>query len=237
MLRIGICDDEINARDALRIQLETILDDEEETVVYEFSSGMGVTKWLNHHHGEIDLLFLDVEMAGQNGMETAKAIRSFDRELMIVFVTGYSDYVFDGYLVDALDYIVKPAAKERLTSLLKRVREILLHQEDYMFTFKNPDGIFRLPFTDILYFYSDKRRITLVTNKKTYSFYAKLDDLEKQLSPAFVRIHQRYLVNPQHVGHISGTEIHIGNIALPISRSLKENATASLAKAILKGEH
>ena len=122
MLRIGICDDAADARDALRIQLEKILNEEKEQIVYEFSTGAGAVHWLETHPGEIDLLFLDVEMAGTNGMAAAEAVRRFDTELMIVFVTGYSDYVFDGYKVNALDYIIKPAKSERLLEVLRRVR-------------------------------------------------------------------------------------------------------------------
>lgn len=235
MLRIGICDDEICARDTLRIQLEKILDEQCETVVYEFSSGTGVTKWLNHHPGEIDLLFLDVEMAEQNGMETAKAIRRFDQELMIVFVTGYTDYVFDGYQVNALDYIIKPASESRLQSLLKRVRDVLCHRQARTFTFKNTDGTFRIPFGDILYFYSDKRIVTLVTIKKNYFFYAKLDALTETIHNDFVRIHQRYLVNPKYVTHIANNGVTIGDKELPISRGLKEVATSRLPKQCWEG--
>ena len=92
MLRIAICDDETDARDALRIQLEQVLIEETEEIVYEFSSGTNAASWLAKHPGEIDLLFLDVEMKGLNGMETAEKIRTFNRDLIIVFVTGYTDY-------------------------------------------------------------------------------------------------------------------------------------------------
>ena len=107
MLRIAICDDETDARDALRFQLEKILIEDAEEIVYEFSSGTNAASRLANHPGEIDLLFLDVEMKGLNGMETAEKIRTFDEQILIVFVTGYSDYVFDGYLVGALDYLMK----------------------------------------------------------------------------------------------------------------------------------
>src|SRR5699024_71818 len=107
MFRIGICDDETAARDSLRFQLENILDEREGEIVYEFSSGSVAVNWLKNHPGEIDLLFLDVEMPGENGMDTAGKIREFDKKLLIVFVTGYSDYVFDGYQVGALDYLMK----------------------------------------------------------------------------------------------------------------------------------
>ena len=86
MLRIAICDDEIAARDMLRIQLEKVLVESTEEIVYEFSSGVNAVSWLQKHPGEIDLLFLDVEMDGLNGMETAKKIRAFDKDLSLVFV-------------------------------------------------------------------------------------------------------------------------------------------------------
>ena len=86
MLRIAICDDETEARDALRFQLEKIIDENSEEIVYEFTSGVNAEKWLRKYPGQIDLLFLDVEMSGMNGMETAERIRTFDENLLIVFV-------------------------------------------------------------------------------------------------------------------------------------------------------
>ena len=70
MFRIGICDDESNARDALRFELEKAAKEEDWEIVYEFSSGTVALSWLKNHPGEIDLLFLDVEMPGMSGMET-----------------------------------------------------------------------------------------------------------------------------------------------------------------------
>ncbi len=237
MLRIGICDDSADARDALRIQLEKILNEEKEQIVYEFSTGAGAVHWLQNHPGEIDLLFLDVEMAGTNGMAAAEAVRGFDTELIIVFVTGYSDYVFDGYKVNALDYIIKPAKSERLLEVLRRVRAQLDKRKNDVYVFKNADGIFRLPIAAICYFYSDKRKVVLVCEEKEYSFYAKLDEVEQQLSENFVRIHQRYLVNPNQVVQIGTDSVTVGTGSsfrtLPVSRALKEEALKRLARAML----
>lgn len=235
MLRIGICDDSADARDALHLQLEKVLREESEEIVYEFSSGSGAVRWLKKHIGEIDLLFLDVEMPEMNGMEAAEEIRKFDSSILIVFVTGYSDYVFDGYRVNALDYIIKPAGTERLAEVLKRVREHLYKKMDEMYLFKNTEGTFRLPIDSIYYFYSDRRKVILVCEEKEYSFYGKLDEVEQQLSGRFVRIHQRYLVNPDRVERISGEHVTMmGGIELPVSRALKEEATGKLAKAMLR---
>lgn len=235
MLRIGICDDSIDARDALRLQLEKIMREESEEIVYEFSTGEGAVRWLKNHPGEIDLLFLDVEMNGISGMEAAEEIRKFDTEIMIVFVTGYSDYVFDGYRVNALDYIMKPAKAERLSEVMKRVREQLWSKRDNMYVLKNPEGTFRLPLSSVSYFYSDKRKVVLVCKDKEYCFYGKLDEVERQLAGSFVRIHQRYLVNAGRVTHIGNDHVTIDGCELPISRALKEEATSKLAKAMLGG--
>ena len=117
MLRIAMCDDETEAREALYLLLDQELHEESEQIVYEFSTGTAAANWLQKHPGEIDLLFLDVEMDGMNGMETAKKIRTFDQNLLIVFVTGFADYVFDGYSVGAMDYLMKPVCKEKLQAL------------------------------------------------------------------------------------------------------------------------
>lgn len=125
MLRIALCDDEENARDALRIQLEKWMDESEDEIVYEFSNGHTCVNWLTAHPGEVDLLFLDVEMGKENGLDAAKKIRTVNRNLLIVFVTGYTDYVFDGYQVNALDYLVKPVSPEKLKEVLLRAKELL----------------------------------------------------------------------------------------------------------------
>lgn len=240
MLRIGICDDQIEARDALRFQLEKILREGAEQIVYEFSQGESAVRWLKNHPGEIDLLFLDVEMKGISGMEAAGQIRKFDKELRIVFVTGYADYVFDGYKVNALDYVIKPASPERLLEVLGRVREQIFDRTDSSFFFKNPEGSYRMPLADISYFYSDKRKVNVVLTGKednsAYFFSGKLDEVEEQLAGAFVRIHQRYLVNPEQVTHIKGESVTVDGRELPMSRNRKEEAAVRLAKAMLGGE-
>lgn len=235
MLRIGICDDETEARDALRFQLERVLKEDSEKIVYEFTSGESAARWFRSHPGEIDLLFLDVEMEGKNGMETAREIRGFNQNVILVFVTGYTDYVFEGYRVSALDYVVKPARAERLLDILKRVRGILEREKEQMFLFKNTDGTFRIPYKSIAYFYSEKRKTILVSGGKEYSFYGRLDEAAAQVGSRFVRIHQRYLVNADKVEHIGRDEISVGGKTLPVSRSMKAEAMAQLAASMLTG--
>lgn len=233
MLRIGICDDESGARDGLQAEIEKLLDDNEEKVVYSFVSGRNAAGWISRHPGEIDLLFLDVKMPHMNGIEAARIIREQDRNIMIVLVTAYDDYVFDGYKVGALDYIMKPVSSTGIRELLDRVRKLMKGTEEEMFALRNVQGTYRFPLKDILWFYSDRRRVILVTEKGEYPFYDRLDMVEKRLGDRFVRIHQRYLVNPCKVDHVGGSAVDIGSVSLPISRSLRDKASARLAEAVI----
>ena len=133
MLRIGICDDSADARVALRAALERALERRRsgaDTSFFEFSSGEGLLRWLGSHAGELDLVFLDIEMGELNGMETARRLREADEGLLLVFVTGYTDYVFDGYSVGALGYLMKPPKPDQLDSVLDRAAEELLERFD-----------------------------------------------------------------------------------------------------------
>lgn len=235
MLRIGICDDQNEAREFFRFELEKLLIEGEEEIVYEFSTGAGAVHWLQKHPGEIDLLFLDVEMEGMNGMQAAEQIRSFNQEMLLVFVTGYADYVFDGYRVNAMDYMLKPVQRERLSELLGRIRKKMAARTDQEYVFKNTEGTYRFPLSEISYFYSDKRKVSLVCHDKEYSFYGKLDEVAEKLAGCFVRIHQRYLVNPDKVDCIGADCVVMADRKLPVSRAMKETAMTSLAKAMLGG--
>ncbi len=236
MLRIGICDDESCARDALRFALEKLLKEGQEEIVYEFSGGETAVSWLKKHPGEIDLLFLDVEMKGISGIQAAEQIRRFDTRLQIVFVTGYRDFVFEGYRVQAVDYLVKPVEAARLSDVLVRVRRQLEQAGEKQFVFQNADGVYRLYLDEIRYFYSEKRKVVAVTKERTLSFYAKLDEVEKRVGRSFVRIHQRYLVNADAVTYIGASSVRIGEEELPVSRAMKQDAVAAFAKAMIGGD-
>lgn len=234
MLRIAICDDNETDREILKALLDKCYLFPDEEVVYEFSSGKNAIRFLKNHPGEIDLLFLDIEMPETNGMEAAETIRSFDASVQLIFVTGYADYVFDGYRVQALDYLMKPVRENRLKEVLERSRSLLGCQNKY-YCCKNTEGQYRIPLSDIQYFYSDRRKVILVSKEKEIDFYGKLDELESELKENFVRIHQRYLVNASHVEKIGHTDVLIGGKKLPVSRSLKDTAVQKLADMILKG--
>ena len=135
MLRIGICDDIYDARLVLRSALERVLEARKvQGQFYEFSSGEGLLRWLEGHAGELDIVFLDMEMGELDGMETARRLRAADDGLQLVFVTGYADHVFDGYSVGALGYLLKPPKPEQLEAVVDRAQAAIqaLTQDQYL---------------------------------------------------------------------------------------------------------
>ena len=237
MLSIGICDDDRENRLSLRWLLENILENQKiESAIYEFSSGETLLPWMEKHHNEIDLLFLDIEMGRLNGLETARTLRADNELLQIVFVTAFSDYVFEGYGVDALGYLMKPAKREQLEVILSRALTKLCREADQMYVCHNGDTWYRIPYQEILYFESDRRKVNCITQNRSYSFYGKLDEVEQELARAgFVRIHQRYLVRMNAIRQICGSEVQIGTDTLPISRSYHQKALLALTRSALEG--
>ena len=228
MLRIGICDDAIESRFALRSALERLSSG---CICYEFSSGEGVLSWLQKHPNTLNLLFLDIEMNGISGMETARQIRALQIHIPIVFLTGYADYVFDGYSVGAFDYLMKPLKTDKLAQVLTRVQE--QQEQVTAFVVQNHEGIYRIPFPDIRYFFSDRRLIHLITVHTEYTFYDKLNRVEECLPDEFIRIHQRYLVRIGAIDRIENQAVFLGSIRLPISRANRQSVLESCARGLL----
>lgn len=236
MLTIGICDDNQKNRLSLRWLLESILEQREIAhIIYEFSSGETLLSWTEKHPNEIGLIFLDIEMGKMNGMETAKQLRSRYDTMQIVFVTGFSDYVFDGYGVGALAYLMKPVKREQLEEIISRVLTNLCKEADAVYSCHDGDSWYRIPHKEILYFESDRRKVNCITPNRKYSFYGKLDDVEQELNKiGFVRIHQRYLVRAAAIRQICGNEVQVGAFTLPISRSYHQAALLALTRTALE---
>ncbi|HIX90376.1 MAG TPA: LytTR family DNA-binding domain-containing protein [Candidatus Agathobaculum pullicola] len=237
MLRIGICDDVSDARLALQSALERVLELRRgEAQFFAFSSGEGLLQWLVHHAGELDLVFLDIEMGQLDGMETARRLRAADPDLQLVFVTGYAEYVFDGYSVGALGYLLKPPKPEQIEEIVARAQAALYRGLERTFICRSGDTHYRIPVSHILYFASDRRKVTCVTPEREYTFYSKLDQVATEIGEGFVRLHQRYLARAAAVERVEGSEaVLVDGTRLPISRACFADALLALTRAELEG--
>lgn len=236
MLRIGICDDLADARLVLRSLLERILENRKvQGQFFEFSSGETLLRWYDHHAGELDIIFLDMELHELDGMETARRLRTEDAGLQLVFVTGYAEHVFDGYSVGALGYLLKPPKQEQLEAVLDRAQTALYRDLERAYICRSGDTHYRIPISNILYFASNRRQVQCVTESRSYTFYAKLDAVAAEVGREFVRVHQRYLVRAGAVDRMESGEVILRNgERLPVSRSCQQSALLALTRAELE---
>lgn len=200
--RIAICDDEVSSIAELRGRIADIL--AESGLLHEmetFTSGESFYEAFRKDPKAFDIIFLDILMGEINGMDTAKAVRGLNETVSIVFTTSSDKYVFAGYDVQALQYIIKPVQKEGLEKVLSRD---LKRFRSRNFNFRNRGNTYSIPFADILYFESALKNVKLVTRQGTYELTAKITDLEGALPGSeFFRCHRGFIVNLKHVSKMN----------------------------------
>lgn len=223
-MRIAICDDEKAQQQLLQKYLEEWAQISGTPLKSELFASAEAFSFTWEEDRDFDLLILDIEMGQQNGMEMAARIRTEDEEIPILFVTGYEKYMAQGYEVAALHYLLKPIRKEKLFSLLDRLKEKNLRQEQRLL-FQTEDGPLSLPPSRIWYLEARAHWCVLYTADNEYTLHSPIGELERFLSgqPEFLRCHRSYLVNAGHICAILKTELALDDgRRLPLSRSAQK---------------
>lgn len=232
MLQLAVCDDE----KVFRSDLRKILGTELELCgidyhISEFTSGEELIAGMEK--ADCQILFLDIEMKGIDGVEAARRLRETKRQMEIVFVTSYADFVFQGYEVRALNYILKPYEPEKIAAVLHTAPEALDIEAEKYYVIDQRGGSIRVPLSSVKYFSSDRRTVHAVTTEQEYTFYEKLSDLETELPDTFVRIHNRYLVHLKYLEAVRQNTAVVDGEELPVSRSCKSGLSIAFAKYML----
>lgn len=203
-MRIAICDDETRGRERIR----TLLDNEfSGAQTSEFDSG---TKLIEAVKGgyQPDIVLLDIAMEGMNGMETAKKLRSLS-DVILIFVTGIKEQVFQAFDVGAFHYLMKPVDQGKLKSVLERaVKEVEKKAGTPKFLVVKTAGEHRrVPVGDILYAENSGRKVILHTRTEKIEYYERMNHLEELLGEGFYRCHRGYLVALAAVSGYDNTSI------------------------------
>ena len=164
---------------------------------------------------ESDLLFLDIQMSGKNGMEIARELRRQGRKTTLIFVTAMSEYVYEAFDVDAFHYLVKPISKKKLWEVLDKALSARLkansqlHQSDTSpaILVKRGSLSTKVFLSDIIYAEVFNRKIMLHTTNGAIEYYGKLTDLSEQAGADFYRTHRAYLVNLKYVEKYNATTV------------------------------
>ena len=170
----------------------------------------------------IDILLLDIEMGAINGVELAKTVRAENDAVQMVFITGFPDFIAEGYEVFALHYLMKPVDRDKLFSVLDRAAANLEKAERRLrVTFERRTDY--VPFSKILYLEAQKQYVRIVTEGEEYRMKASLAETAAQLDEFFFPCQRSFIVNLRHVARILPDRVVLKNGAeVPISRGMAE---------------
>lgn len=220
-MRIAICDDEREMRNIIAEKI-TKLYPKEEILFYQ--SGEEVLA----DEGALDILFLDIQMAGKDGIETAKELRRRKQKVILIFVTVMKEYVFQAFDVGAFHYLVKPIDDLKFEKVLKNAiaqvnkraagKNSSFHEESYIIV--KTKGITRkILLNDIIYAEVFNRNIILHLKNEQIEYYGKLKELETISGNTFFRTHRAYLVNLKYVTSYEAGKVYMKDKEVLLSKS------------------
>ena len=168
-----------------------------------------------------DILLLDIEMGAMDGVTMAKRVRQDNVAVQIVFITGYSDYIAEGYEVAALHYLMKPVNREKLLTVLERAME-KRKQEERCLNLEAYGEMVRIPFYEIRYLDVHQNYVT-VHAKADYTVKRTLGDFEKELDDRFFRVGRGMILNLKYIQRVTKTEVRLSDgTVLPLPRGAYE---------------
>lgn len=221
MIKIAICDDE-QAQCALLKRYVSLWGSStgRPVQIHTFcSSEQFLFRW--DEDKSFDLLVLDIEMGSMNGMELAKKLRREKADVGIVFVTGFEQYMSEGYEVEALHYLLKPVQKEKLFAVLERATAREAAEKRHVFGTR--EGAVSLPLPKVWYVEAQKHTCVLHAEGGVYVLPQGIGSIRQELAaePDFQTCHRSYLVNLKRVSAIFQTELVLDNgERLPVSRGM-----------------
>lgn len=225
MISIAICDDDDDIIAKLKTAIsEYSADHSIEINIQSFKCG----EKLLESKESFDLVFLDIEMSGIDGLKTAKLFRQIDRRAKIVYVTNHSECALRSYAVHPFDFVVKPFKKERIFSVLDELSRYLSEnsENDAVIQLKGEDGPLLLSLRNIYVFeYTGNRRITVYTKSEKYRIKGSLSDVLALInSESFVSPHKSFIVNMEHIDKLNSFTLYTTNgIEVPVAqKKLKE---------------
>ncbi len=217
MIRIAICDDEKHMSDHIRSFVSDFFRKKNREISLRmFSSG----EELLSCNGQIDILFLDIQMKEMDGMETARKLRAGQFRGVLIFITVLKEMVFQSFEVQAYDYLVKPVDEKQFGKTMERLYTSMQNiGEDSLLVQKGYEGrIIRedeIVFCEVI----DRKIYLNLASGEVVDYYERIENLETKLDNRFYRCHRSYLINLKHLkGYKNGTACMDNGKEIPVSR-------------------
>lgn len=184
------------------------------TVVYPSAAAL-----LADQDAAFDLIIMDIDMPGINGVDAARELRERDDRTVLMFVTNMPQYALAGYEVEAMDYVLKPVSYQEFALKLRKAQRYILRSRDEQVALRTPAGVMALSVSEILYVESSLHYLTYHLTGRDIRVRGTMSDAEALLpAKQFARCNSGYLVNLRHVEAIDKEDVLVGGQRLKISR-------------------
>ena len=217
MIHIAICDDEKYMSDHIKTLVSDFFRKRNRKIrLRTFLSG----EELLAYDGQIDICFLDIQMKGMDGMETARRLRADQFQGFLIFITILKEMVFQSFEVQAYDYLVKPVEENQFERTMERLYTSMQNAgEDSILVQKGYEG--RIVQKDEIIFCEiiDRKIYLNLESGEILDYYEQIENLETKLGIHFFRCHRSYLINLKHLkGYRNGTAYMDNGKEVPVSR-------------------
>ncbi len=187
------------------------------------------------------IVFLDIDMEQMNGILLGEKIKSNNKEVLIVYITGYEKYALDAFRIRAFHYLLKPLTKEYFDAIfqecLTTISRSIQKEKEQEFTVQTKGETISFLYSDILFFEKVGHKVKIHAQYMEYSYYGNLTQLnEKLYGDTFVQCHQGYFVNVDKIKAFREKILYLhGNLQVPVSRSYTDTIKDIMAKKLFAG--
>ncbi len=219
MYKIAICDDDKGELEYVERIIEKSFDRKNVQSAYKaYTSAKTLLE--DNKQEPFDLVFLDLDMPGINGMETAENIGMQEGRTEIVFVTNHEELVYKAYRFKAIGFIRKKYLEEEIDEIIDIFFKEMAYREQYL-VFKDSRTTYKILSQDIMYMQSADHYVDVVTHDNRYVVRDSMNNIEKMYSDCgFIRIHARYIVNYKYIYSLEKNEVVLTDgRKLPMSRA------------------
>lgn len=228
MIKVAVVDDEKQELERMISYLKRLQTELSEELAYvTFCSGEML---LEEYDYSFDLICLDIDMDGLDGIETAKRIRALDDQVLLMFITNMAQMAIRGYEVQALDFVLKPVQYYSLALKMRNISNIINQRKSRNIVLSTPYGIQKISTSDLYYVEVSGHYLQYYTKNESFRQKASLKELEQKVEGlSFKRCNNCYLVNLKYVDGVEKDDLLIRGTRLKISRPRKKEFLRSLA--------
>ena len=244
-MKIAICDDEKPIRDYIE---KCVREVDPDALVSQYSDASDMVS----ASFDADILFLDIQMPGMDGMKAARILRTMGNKAILVFVTAVEEYVFQAFDVGAVQYIVKPFDRSKLVETIKRAMDLAGERrsienalsetkdsaDNESFLIKSGGVNRKIILADISYAEVLEHRIILhMKDREQIEYYGKMSDLEKVAGDDFFRVHRAYLINLSCIKSYDAKTVTVQGEEIPVARGKYQELVKSYLSYYTRKEH